>query len=164
MAGNGYAFIVFGVLFFYGRWTERGTLLICMLLGGLGEAVLSLWWRLYDYQFGNLPLFVPPGHALLMLLGVLIAQRLDIIFHAKDSLKTPYFQAFWLLGVPLIALAYTVWVMHTGNDIFGALLFLVFLACMVFGRAKTLYVTMFLLALLMELYGTTLENSRLSPA
>jgi hypothetical protein len=157
---NVWAFAVFAVLLYLGKSTERWTLIICMVLGCLGEMVLSLVWRLYDYQFGNLPLFVPPGHAMLMLLGVLIAQRLDAVFYAKNTLKNAYFRASWLLGAPIIGVVYAAMVALRGSDTFGAALFIVFLACMVFGRAKTLYVTMFLLALLMELYGTALENWR----
>ena len=157
---NVWAFAVFAVLLYLGRSTERWTLVICMVLGGLGEIVLSLMWRLYDYQFGNLPLFVPPGHAMLMLLGVLIAQRLDGIFYPANTLKNAYLRASWLVILPILGLAYAALVLLRGTDVFGAALFLVFLACMVFGRAKTLYVTMFLLALLMELYGTALENWR----
>ena len=157
---NALTFTVFAVVFYLGRKVERGTLLICMVLGCLGEMVLSLWWRLYDYKFGNLPLFVPPGHALLMLLGVLIAQRFDAAFYPANSLKIAYFRASWLLGVPLLGAIYAAWVLHTGTDALGVALFLVFLLCMAFGRAKTLYVTMFLLALIMELYGTALANWR----
>jgi hypothetical protein len=157
---NIWAFTVFGVLLFSGRWVERWTLIICMLLGAFGEIILSLVWRLYDYQFGNLPLFVPPGHALLMLLGVLIAQRLDNIFYTQNIVGMPYYKASCLLGIPLLGLGYAIWVLHRGTDAFGTFLFLVFLICMVFGRAKTLYVIMFLLALIMELYGTALANWR----
>ncbi len=160
---NIWTLAVIGTLLFIGRAVERWTLIICMLLGGLGEIILSLVWRLYDYQFGNLPLFVPPGHALLMLLGVLIAQRLDHVFYSKSAFGMPSYKVSkvsWLIGVPLLGVAYTILVLHRGTDTFGAFLFLVFLFCMVFGRARTLYVTMFLLALIMELYGTALENWR----
>lgn len=157
---NVWAFAVFAVLLYLGRATERWTLIICMTLGGLGEIVLSLVWRLYDYQFGNLPLFVPPGHAMLMLLGVLIAQQLDGAFYPANTLKNAYLRASWLVILPVLGLSYAAFVLVRGTDVFGAALFLVFLACMIFGRAKTLYVTMFLLALIMELYGTALENWR----
>lgn len=157
---NVWAFAVFAVLLYLGRATERWTLIICMTLGGLGEIVLSLVWRLYDYQFGNLPLFVPPGHAMLMLLGVLIAQQLDSAFYPANTLKNAYLRASWLVILPVLGLSYAAFVLVRGTDVFGAALFLVFLACMIFGRAKTLYVTMFLLALIMELYGTALENWR----
>jgi hypothetical protein len=44
---------VFNLYFF------RRNLKICIVLATLGEAFLSLVWGLYDYQFRNLPLFVP---------------------------------------------------------------------------------------------------------
>ena len=97
---------------------------------------------------------------MLMLLGVLIAQQLDSAFYPANTLKNAYLRASWLVILPVLGLSYAAFVLLRGTDVFGAALFLVFLACMIFGRAKTLYVTMFLLALIMELYGTALENWR----
>jgi hypothetical protein len=122
---------------------ERRALIYCTLIAGLGEAVLSLAWGLYDYQFGNIPLFVPFGHALLRTLGLMVSRLIP----ARTS---------WLVLV-----ATTVWCIYAwvyGHDRFGAALFSVFAFCMLVGRAKSLYATMFILALLMELYGTTLGN------
>lgn len=123
---------------------ERRSLLLCMLIAGFGEAVLSLAWGIYDYQFGNLPLFVPPGHALLMTLGVLVAVRLP----ARAT----------VLAVLLPAAAWAAWAWAGDIDRFGTLLFLLFAGCLAFGRDRVLYSVMFVLALAMELYGTALGN------
>src|SRR5262245_29752730 len=37
----------------------------CVVYATIGEIFLSLAWGLYDYRLANIPLFVPPGHALL---------------------------------------------------------------------------------------------------
>ncbi|MES2353829.1 MAG: hypothetical protein V4568_05355 [Pseudomonadota bacterium] len=126
-----------------GGYVEKCALLSCLAIATVGEVFFSLVWGLYDYQFHNLPLFVPPGHALLMTLGVLFARR------APNSI-------IWL--APLITLPYVTISWWQGWDTAGVILFMTFIVCMVFGRAKRLYATMFLLSLVMEIYGTRLGN------
>ncbi len=142
-----WAFTVWAWLYWLGGRVERFTLIFATVLSGLGEVFLSLVWGVYDYQFHNVPLFVPPGHALLMTLGLLIAARIP----------PPLVKVFVGL-VTLTALCWgiSVWVLNT--DRFGAALFVLYLGCVIFGAQRTLYATMFILALIMELYGTALGN------
>ena len=127
---------------------ERRVLILCTLIAGLGEVILSLVWGLYDYQFANVPLFVPPGHALLMTLGLITSQKM--VKHEAGRA----FQAIFPWG----AFIYAGFAWVLGFVAFGAALFIVFGVCMVFSRARMLYTTMFVLALVMELYGTALGN------
>ena len=118
-------------------------LMACVWISGLGELVASLAWGLYDYQLGNVPLFVPPGHALLYLLGLIIAARI------RES-------AAWVV---LFAAAPAVVVLAaSGADQLSLPLFALFTAFIVFGRQRRLYATMFVIALALELYGTALGN------
>ena len=139
---------VWAWLYKIGGTDERRVLILCTLIAGLGEVILSLVWGLYDYQFGNVPLFVPPGHALLMTLGLITSHKM---------LKHEYGRAFQAI-FPWCAFIYAGFAWGIGFDTFGAALFMVFGVCMIFGRARMLYATMFVLALAMELYGTALGN------
>jgi hypothetical protein len=127
---------------------EQVSLVACVFYATIGEIFLSLAWGLYEYRLGNIPLFVPPGHALLFMVGTALAPRLS------DRLA-------W--SVPLLAAPFVVLLSVTGSDTLGAPLFALLLLCMVFGPAKKLYATMFLLALAMEIYGTWLGNWTWSP-
>jgi hypothetical protein len=50
-------------------------LLGCILVVSIGfEVVGSIVWGAYTYRLGNVPSFVPPGHALVYLFGTLCAQ------------------------------------------------------------------------------------------
>ncbi len=118
-------------------------LMACVWISGLGEMVASLAWGLYDYQFGNVPLFVPPGHALLYLLGLIIAARISE-------------RSAWLVLAGTAPLAAGLAV--SGLDMLSLPLFALFAAFIVFGRQRRLYATMFVIALAMELYGTALGN------
>ena len=138
-----WAMALFGWLYVRGGALERRVLVACLVISGVGECLLSLVWGLYDYQFRNIPLFVPPGHALLMTLGVMSAGRLP----------------GWLVwAVPLGAAPWALAGWWQGWDTAGALLFLVLVFCMAISYSRPLYAVMFVLALAMEVYGTWLGN------
>jgi len=122
---------------------QRTCLTACVVYATAGEIFLSLVWGLYDYRLANIPLFVPPGHALLLLLGFIVAGRV------KD----------WIVSaVPLAALPLVVVLLLTGAGTLDGLLFALFLACILLSSARRLYAVMFVLALAMEIYGTWLGN------
>jgi hypothetical protein len=116
---------------------------ICVLYATLGEIFLSLAWGLYEYRLTNVPLFVPPGHALLFMLGRILAQR------AREWVE-------WI--VPLVAAPFVFLLAWTGVGTLDGLLFALFLLCLLSGRASRLYSVMFVLSLAMEVYGTWLGN------
>lgn len=138
-----WTFVVFAWLYRLGGSEERRVLVVCTIIAGTGEVVLSLVWGLYDYQFQNVPLFVPPGHALLMTLGLVFARRLPQA-------------AMWLISLAALAWAAYAWL--AGFDRFGVVLFGIYAFCMFTSGARSLYATMFVAALIMELYGTALGN------
>ncbi len=126
----------------------RRALAACLAIATLGEVFLSLGWGVYRYRLGNIPLFVPPGHVLLFFLGTQIARRLP----ARGE------WAVALLALPVVALF--AW---SGRDTLGPLLYAFFLVCLWLSPSRRLYATMFVLSLLMELYGTWLGNWAWSP-
>ena len=126
------------------RSDERRALMACLVIATSGEIALSLGWRLYTYRLGNIPMFVPPGHVLMLLLGLSLARVM------------PQGVAWAIFGgTALYSLAAAV----TGVDTLGAALFLI-LAASALGMPgqRTLYASTFVLSLLLELYGTWLGN------
>jgi hypothetical protein len=115
-----------------GNQTERVSLILCVVYATAGEMFLSLVWGLYEYRLHNIPLFVPPGHALLFTLGLLLAPKLP------DKI------IWW---VPTVTAPYIIFAIVTGLDTMGGILFLTFLLCLIFGKAKKLYATMFVFSL-----------------
>lgn len=140
---NIWAWGVFGLLWWRSLPGERLPLFACLLIATSGEVVLSLVWGLYDYRLGNLPLFVPPGHVLLYALGLWAAARLP---------------QFMLAGVLPLAVLAAFGLGLSGLDQLSVLLTACFLLAMRYGPAPRLYATMFVLSLLMELWGTWLGN------
>lgn len=125
------------------RRDDQIMLAVCVLYATLGEIFLSLVWGLYEYRLANVPLFVPPGHALLFMLGRYLAQRADGWIE-------------WF--VPFAAAPFVFLLAVTGLGTLDALLFALFLLCILSGRASRLYAVMFVLSLAMEVYGTWLGN------
>ena len=126
----------------------RRAMLACLVIATSGEIFLSLGWGLYTYRLHNIPLFVPPGHALLYTAGVALAWRMP------DRI------VWW---VPAIALPYIALCLLRGFSTFDATLYAVFALCLWLGSAKKLYATMFVLSLGLELWGTYLGNWRWWP-
>lgn len=118
-------------------------LMSCLVVGMLGEIFCSLIWQLYDYRLFNIPPYVPPGHVMMFLIGCSIAPRLSR-------------HMIWL--VPALVAPVAVAGYAQGFDEFGITLFIMFLACLAAERERSLYVTMFLICLALEIVGTWLGN------
>lgn len=116
---------------------------VCLIWSTAGEVFLSLVWGLYTYRLGNIPFFIPPGHVLLLYLGMVLAPGLP---RGVEFL------------VPACAVVYAAvaWIMHL--DTLSAALTLLFLLGMMQKEGRRLYAVMFVLSLLLELYGTWLGN------
>ncbi len=123
--------------------TMQVGLILCLGYATVGEVFLSLVWGLYEYRLHNVPLFIPPGHALLFTLGLLSAPKMPT----------------WIVwSIPILFTPYMIFAVLTGMDTLGGILFVIFITCLGLGRAKKLYATMFILSLLLEIYGTGLGN------
>ncbi len=123
---------------------QRRALMACVVIATAGEIFLSLGWGLYTYRLGNIPLYVPPGHALMLLLGISLARRMpEAVARAVIG------------GAAVYALAAAA----TGLDTFGVLLCLMLAgAALAMPAQRRLYASTFLLALALELTGTALGN------
>jgi hypothetical protein len=121
----------------------RLPLMLCLVISTLGEFCLSLLWGLYVYWLHNIPFFVPPGHVLLFALGLTFAPRLP---------------RWAVILVSAFAAGYGATAFLNSTDTISVALAILFLIFMVFGSNRRLYATMFVISLLMELYGTGIGN------
>ena len=122
----------------------RHAFITCLLIATAGELFLSLVWGLYAYRLGNVPLFVPPGHVLLLLLGLWLAD------HLSESAA---------LAILACAGIYSLAAAAAGLDTFGlGLLAVIAVTSYVMPLQRRLYASTFVLALALELYGTWLGN------
>lgn len=138
---------VWGFLFYMLRGVEareRHALIACLVIATVGELFLSLVWGLYTYRLDNVPLFVPPGHVLLLMLGLELARRMTkrvadaVLICAALYAVTAAAAGIDTLALPLIALLGSVAIAMPAH--------------------RALYASTFVLALALELYGTWLGN------
>lgn len=123
---------------------ERRLYLACVAIATAGELFLTLGWGLYTYRLGNVPLFVPPGHALMLMLGFTLARRM------------PQAAARAILGG---AGVYTLLAAATGLDTLAVPLYLMLAVSVLSLPAHMrLFASSFVLTLTLELYGTALGN------
>ena len=81
--------LTFAFLFVATRFsprTERRQVWLMVGIATCVELFLSLVWGLYQYRWGNVPLFVPPGHGLLYLFA-LRATRTPLMIDRGRSVK-----------------------------------------------------------------------------
>lgn len=121
----------------------RLPLMLCLVISTFGECCFSLLWGLYVYWAQNIPFFVPPGHVLLFALGLTFAPRLP---------------QWAVILVSAFAAGYGTRAFLTSTDTISVALAIFFLVCMALGSNRRLYATMFVISLLMELYGTWIGN------
>jgi hypothetical protein len=123
---------------------ERRLYLACVAIATAGELFLSLGWGLYSYRLGNVPMFVPPGHALMLMLGFSLTRRM------------PEKAARAILGGAGI---YTLLAAATGLDTLAVPLYLMLAVSVLALPAHIrLFASSFVLTLTLELYGTALGN------
>ncbi|HEY0336912.1 MAG TPA: hypothetical protein VGC70_06180 [Burkholderiales bacterium] len=123
---------------------DRRVLLACLVIATAGEIFLSLVWGLYTYRLHNIPPFVPPGHVLLLMLGIALAQRIS-----KRTANAI------LMGAGLYAMGAAA----TGVDTLALPLLAALIAVSLLMPAhRQLYASTFMLSLVLELYGTWLGN------
>jgi hypothetical protein len=121
---------------------ERQALLACLVIATAAELVLSLGWGLYLYRLGNVPLFVPPGHVLLFLLGCALARRLsEGVAGAIVACAALYAIAAAVAGFDTLALVF---------------LLMLGVAWFALRRERRLFASTLIVALLLEVYGTWL--------
>ena len=128
---------------------ERLTLWACLVIATCGELFLSLLWGLYTYRLENVPLFIPPGHVMLLMMAIALGRSMP---HTMANVTLAAAAAYGLAAGLL------------GFDTFGLLL-VAFLAAVAFNSPsdRPLYASTFLLALALELYGTWLGNWAWAP-
>ena len=128
---------------------EARLLLLCVVIATAGELFLSLVWGLYTYRLDNVPMYVPPGHALLLALGFALARRMP------ERVT---------LAIMVLATAASLIAGALGRDTFGLILCAVFIACSLLMPARrSLFASTFVISLALELYGTWLGNWAWAP-
>ncbi|BCX82086.1 hypothetical protein MIT9_P1670 [Methylomarinovum caldicuralii] len=128
----------------------RLQVLIAVAFATAGEHFASGMMHGYIYYFHNIPAYIPPGHGMVYLTAVAMA-------------RSPLFQLWqkpvtW--GVLLVMGLWSLWgvTFAERGDWVGMLLFLVYVPCVLWGRAPLVYLAAFFVTTHLELIGTALKT------
>jgi len=127
---------------------QRAQVAGVVLVATCAEVLGSIVWGVYRYRMHNLPMFVPPGHGLVFLLGLRLSQLDRVRRHAKPFVVAVLAAAIaWgILGVTALP----------RTDMLGALGIVVFLAYVRFGPTPEIYAGVFVAVGMLEIAGTAI--------
>ena len=133
---------------------QRVQVWTCVVVATGFEIFGSLIWGLYVYRLHNVPLFVPPGHGMVYLFGLLAASTPVVIRHGK---RVAYVV---LAGATTWAVAgLTLLPLITGRvDLQGALCLPVFAYFVLRSPRWALFSAIFIATGELEIFGTVLGN------
>lgn len=134
---------------------ERAQVAAVVLVAMAGEVLGSLVLGLYAYRRGGIPAFVPPGHGLVYLAGIRLAQTRAVGTHPRTVVRVAAAAgAVWAL----LALGFS-----ARPDVVGALAMIAMIAFLARGRRPPLFACMLLVVAVLELYGTRMGTWHWSP-
>jgi hypothetical protein len=125
---------------------------LVVLVATCTEVVGSIVWGVYEYRLGNLPAFVPPGHGLVYLTGLTLSECSFVRRRPRLFVLSVLAGCFvWTLaGLTVMPRL----------DVAGALGAATFAACLLWGRAPTIYAGVFVAVAALEWYGTAVGTWR----
>jgi len=133
---------------------QRLQVWMCVVVATGFEIAGSLVWGVYRYRLHNLPLFVPPGHGIVYLFGLLAAQTPVVQRYGRRVAH------FVLAGAGAWAIAgLTLLPAVTGRlDVQGALCFPVFAYFLLRSPRWPLFAAIFIIVSELEICGTSFGN------
>lgn len=132
---------------------ERVQVGTVVLVATCFEVIGSIIWGVYRYRLGNLPLFVPPGHGLVYVTGLLISRVPLVMRHERGFVRLVLALGICWAAVGLSGVLGRV-------DVLGAVGVLVFSTYLFRGPAPAVYGGVFLVVAWLEVYGTAVGTWR----
>lgn len=120
---------------------------VVVLFSTAVEYTFSGWLGVYTYRLGNVPAFVPPGHALVYLGALSLSRSWLFCRHAKLFVALTVAGGGAYAGRSLVS---------SRPDILGAAWFVCLLGFLRWGRSASLFTAVFVVVTALELWGTHL--------
>ena len=125
----------------------RMQVVIAVVFATAGEHFASIYMEGYTYRFGNVPLYVPPGHGMVYLTAVALSRSRFFLLNAKKL-------AFFVIAVGGIWSLWGISGIPEQGDQVGAFLFFIFVICVFKGRSPLVYLGAFFICTWLEIVGT----------
>lgn len=136
----------FAIIYFRVGKRPREQMLYAVLLGFIGEHLFSILLGMYTYRLGNVPLYIPFGHAVVLIAVVYFCKKSIVKVHKKILEKS----------FTIFILAYSFAFLVFANDIFGFVMSLLVLFLLRNKpRERLFYLTMYIAVAFLEIIGTS---------
>lgn len=136
----------FTIIYFRVGTRAREQMLYAVLLGFIGEHLFSIVLGMYTYRLGNVPLYIPFGHAVVLIAVVYFCKKPIVKVHKKILEKS----------FTIFILAYSFAFLVFANDIFGFVMSLLVLFLLRNKpRERLFYLTMYIAVAFLEIVGTS---------
>jgi len=140
--------LVFLYLFKKGTARMKEQLIYAVLIGIIGEYIFSIGLGMYSYRLGNIPHYVPFGHAIVFLLVYAFTRKSQVRFNRRKIERI----------LSIIIILYATLFLIFEKDIFGFVLtLLVFLSLKKHPNERLFYLTMYCIVAVIEIIGTSFE-------
>ena len=137
--------VVFAVLYFKAMPRLKKQMMYAVVIGVMGEYLLSVGLGMYTYRLGNVPHYVPPGHAIVLVTGIDFCKQ-SIVKQTRKKLEL-FFSILILIYATLFLILF--------NDVFGFVMsILVIYLLRNKPRERLFYFTMYIIVAILELIGT----------
>lgn len=142
--------LIIGFLIIYFRVGHRvrEQMIYAVIIGFVGEHLFSITLGMYTYRLGNVPLYIPFGHAV-VLVAVMYFCKKSIIKEYKKLLEKVF---------TLFILLYSFLFLVLAGDVFGFIMSLLVLFLLRNKpRERLFYLSMYIAVAFLEIIGTTYE-------
>lgn len=137
---------VFIYLFVKATGRSKELMIYALLIGIAGECLFSLVFEMYTYRLGNVPLYVPPGHAIIYIVAVYFCREAAVKFYRKQL----------EISLLIFIIAYALFFLLFLKDIFGFVLTLLIIFLLRNKpRERLFFYVMYLVVVVLELIGTS---------
>ncbi|TVZ55885.1 hypothetical protein OD91_1158 [Lutibacter sp. Hel_I_33_5] len=148
MITNIFMLVAFCMLYYRSVKRTRKLMLYAVVIGFIGEYFFSIFLGMYTYRLGNLPWYIPLGHA---------ALYARVYTFTKFSIVRKYSIALNRLLYFIIS-TYALFSLLMWNDVFGFVMTIaVFLILMKRKKDRLFFLTMYIMVVILELFGTAYE-------
>jgi hypothetical protein len=145
--------VTFGVLWLATRRVDasrRWEVWLCVPVATLFEVLGSLVWGGYTYELQNIPLYVPPGHALVYVFGI-TAASLPVVRRHGRSVRA----VVMLVATGWVVAGLTVLPLLTGRlDVQGAVIWPLLAWCVLRSRKGDMFAFIWIAVATVEIAGT----------
>ncbi|WP_299162269.1 hypothetical protein [uncultured Tenacibaculum sp.] len=140
--------LVFVFLYLKANKRTKEQLIYALLIAIIGEYVFSIVLGMYAYRLGNIPHYIPPGHAIVFVLVYYFSRKSKI----KKNRKTIE------LVCSILIILFSLYFLLFKKDVFGFLCtILVFFFLRKHPNERLFYLTMYCVIAIIEFIGTGLE-------